>query len=263
MIRKYFLIVVFFVFVWLLSGCGAKDSVPNYEENPVTQEINNVLERKIIYKAHAKINTQNLPLAIEIIKENLQDDEWFDEERVSESSAYFVVRVKSARIDNFINAISESGKISNFEKRAIDVSLSYQDTTNQIASYEAERERLVELFEEATISDMIYINTRISQIDKELSVLKGTLAQYDSLIEYSEITLYLYQVGTLDDESFGSKIKNAFFGGWNALITFIKFVIIGVVAIFPFLVLFSVVGLGIYFPAKIYKKRQINKKSNK
>lgn len=49
---------------------------------------------------------------------------------------------------------------------AEDISQIYQDTESEIATYEAEKTRLIELYEDASLSDMITINTRLSEIDQ-------------------------------------------------------------------------------------------------
>ena len=45
------------------------------------------------------------------------------------------------------------------------------------------------MYADASMDDMILINKRISEIDLLLGELQGDLNRYDSLIEYSTVTL--------------------------------------------------------------------------
>ena len=72
------------------------------------------------------------------------------------------------------SALSDYGHVKNYNKEATDISLQYQNTANRISSLKTERDRLVELYENASMSDMILINSRIAEIDLQLGELEGT-----------------------------------------------------------------------------------------
>jgi hypothetical protein len=237
------------------------ESIESEEETSTTETTS---ERKIIYTASASIYTDNLTETITIIKSNINEDEWLDKESISDDYASFIIRVKSDRLDAFMTAISSSGEVSNYTKVATDISLDYQDTSNQITSLETERARLVELYASAsTTADIITINTRISEIDLELGTLQGTLNSYDSLIDYSEVTLSIRETSTGTELSFGQRISNMFESAWIALGDFFEWVFLALVAIFPFAVVFVPIGVGIYFLIKYIKKKKKAKLSKK
>ncbi len=219
-----------------------------------------VAERKIIYSANTTLYADNIADTIDLIKSSLNADEWMDYESVSSSYARFDARVKSDRIDEYITAISEGSRVASYSKTATDISLNYANKEALIASLEAERTRLNELYSTAAINEMIQINTRLSQIDLEISRLQGELNSYDSLIEYSKVTVYLYQKGTIAASlPFGERLNTIFINAWKALGAFFAAIIIALTAIFPFVVVLGPIAVGIFFLVRFIKARR-NKK---
>ncbi|MGB4180528.1 MAG: DUF4349 domain-containing protein [Bacilli bacterium] len=86
--------------------------------------------------------------------------------------------------------------------------MQYQDTENKINSLLAEKDRLNELYADASMNDMILINQRISEIDLLLGELQGDLNRYDSLIEYSTVTLTIRASKKASDAPFGKRLAN-------------------------------------------------------
>lgn len=268
--KLYFLLILCVVTcVFLFVGCdkNAPETInsPSIVDNveSLDDNVGLIEERKIIYTASAKINTNNLEDTVASIKSNLNEDEWFDQETISKKSAYLVARVKSERLDTFISSISNSGTVSDYNKTATDISLNYQDSTSRIESLEAEKARLNALYPEASMSDMITINARLSQLNNELGTLQGTINNYDRLIDYSEVTLNIYELETKPDISYGQRIKDTFKNAWVSLGKFFEWLFLTLVAIFPFALVIIPVGVGIMFLNSFLKKKRKKKLSKK
>jgi hypothetical protein len=248
----------------VFSGCSANDnghkSDPYPSEGSTEEIVVYSSVRKIIYSASANLYIEeNFKEKIATLKDSINDDEWTDSENISDYSAYFIFRIKTTRLDEFIDSLSTYGEVKNFNKKATDISLQYQDTSNQIIALEAEKARLVELYGEANMTEIIQINTRISQIDKELRVLKGEIIQFDSQIEYSEVQVSIYNEAPEEDVvSYGQKLMRSFKTGGKAFIKFFEYLSLGLVTIFPLALVFVAVGVGIYYLRKLY----LNKKKN-
>jgi len=256
----------------VLAGCASNsDTAPENNDagtiavedsvnNDSTETNSEISNRKIIYTATADITTDNLIETILLIKNNVNNDEWFDKESVSNGTAYFTVRVKSERIDAFMASIAKECTITNYNKTATDISMTYQDTENRIASLEAETARLNVLYESASISEMITINKRLSEINLQLGSLNGTLNRYDSQIEYSEVTLTIREEATPAAKlSFGQRLGNLFKNAWKALGTFLQWILFAIVAIFPFVIVIGPISVGIYFLVRFINKKKKKK----
>ncbi len=274
--KIWLVLIVLLVSVFALAACNSassnkdlSNSAPgNYEDanNDNGGELTeaeegdpNVYERKIIYKADAQLYTDNLKETIAVIKGavNKADGEWFDNESISEKNAYFTVRVKSENLDEFLDKVSESGTVRNLNKSASDISLQYHDIELRIESLETEYERLTELKSRASFNELFQIEQRQSQIRYELNRMQGSLNKYDSLIEYSEVTLSIYEQSPPPDSvPFGTRLNKVFKGAWNALRTFLEWLLIIVTAIFPFAVVFVPIGVGVAILVIYLKKHK-------
>ena len=253
--KRFFFIFLLIIGLMLGVGCSKSENGNPIDNNqPETEhlELGNSSDRKIIYYINTNLEVKYIDDAIEAITNAKRTDEWFESMNISSSSATIVVRVKSDRVEQFKEALGNIGTISNYKLKATDVSLDYAGTQEQIAAYEAERARLIALYENASISDMIEINRRIGEIDTKLQRLNRQKNEYDSLIYYSSFTINLYGEEVVKSQNFVTKIKNAFLGGLKVFVTFWQYVFLAILAILPFAAVI-VAGFFIY---KTIKKRK-------
>lgn len=262
---KYYpakLVAIIFFVVVLLSACSASNpgviNEPSENtDNPSVQLDVTTPDRKIMYSAEATLYVGDIEQTVEQIRSMLEADEWFDSENYSSSSGYLVIRVKTANLDAFLDILKADYTVTNYLKSATDISLQYQSTQNRIDSYNAERDRLLLLYENASLSDMITINSRIAAIDLALGELQGTLNSYDSLVDYSKVTLTLHPENIGSHLPFGTRIIDGFISGFNALLSFFDGLVIVIVTILPFAIVFVPGGFGIY---KLYQRYERKKK---
>ncbi len=262
--RKMLFIFIFLVvFLTACSKSNPMDDVPSENtDNSTTQLDVSSADRKIIYEAEATLYVDDVQQAVESIRTMLQADEWFDDMNVSSSYSYLIVRVKTDHLDSFVDALKDDYIVNNYLKKATDVSLQYQSTQNQIDSYNAERDRLLVLYATASLTDMITINTRISEIDLALGELQGTLNTYDSLIDYSKVTLTIRPENIGSKLPFGTRIVDGFVNGFNALISFFDGLIIIFATLLPFIIVFVPGGYGVYKLYQYYEKKRLAKRQS-
>lgn len=251
--------------IFALAGCAANDSL-EFESGVPEDDANGELigdqipTRKIIYEVDLSIYTKNLEESITTLKSNVESDEWFDYERIRETQATFIIRIKSERLDQFIQSIGDAFEVSSYSKTGTDISLEYLDLTNRITALQAQYDRLVDLYENASLNDMITINTRLGAIETELLGLQGTLNNFDSLVDYSEVTVSIYQSYTSSRDPFFNRLLNAFVNGFNGVVSFFDGLLIVTATLLPFAVVFIPSGYGIYI---LVKKHQRKKALNK
>lgn len=267
--KKINILISIFVLVMSLAACSSKDLVLENEvggddSGDTTVLLDSVPERKIIYNVTAEFYTTDLEEAIIFVEDLLLEDEWFDQENIYTSSAFFVFRVKTDRLDAFVNQIKNEFTLTSYSKTATDISLNYQDTANKILGYQEERARLIILYESASLTDMITINTRISQIDIQLGELIGTLNEFDSLVDYSRVELRIRSSHVSSKLSFGARLINGFVDGFFSLVDFFDGLLVLLVTLIPWAVVLVPSGYGIYILVrkrniKLEKKRQEKK----
>jgi uncharacterized small protein (DUF1192 family) len=258
--KKLIILLISIVCLFVLVGCANNEAEYNSPsdgmEETESKEVITSINRKIIFEVNASMNTDDLSETVSLIRSYLEEDEWFDEEKISNENAYLKIRIKSTRLDAFISSLSSFGEVGDYTKIGTDVSLKYQDNTNRITTLEAELARLNDLYEMASISDMIEINSRISVINTEIAKLNGELNQFDSLVDYSVVNLNINEASAKETTPFWKSVKKAFVGGWNALLTLLQFLVIALSALLPFaIIIVPVVGISLLVIHHNKKKR--------
>jgi len=213
-------------------------------------------ERKIIYEVKVSYDVTDLPAATAFLKAQLQTDEWFDREVLTSGYHSYVIRVKTERLDAFITTLHDEFALRSYEKIGTDISLEYQDTSNRIISLQTQLARLLVLYESATLAEMLVINEQISDIEVELAELDGTLSEFDSLAEYSEVALIFYGGTVVTQSPFFNRLGNAVWDGILGLLDFFDTLFIAFATILPFLIVFGGIGIIVW---RVIKKRKAKK----
>lgn len=262
--KKRLWIITIFIFLFLLSACSSNseylDDIPE-NDGQVILAANNVLERKIIYTVESTFDVNDLNESVLTLKNLINDDEWFDLEDIGSTQATFKIRVKTDRLDTFIDELKSSFQVRSFRKTGEDISLQYQDKTNQINSLNLQITRLNELYEDATLSDMITINQQLSNLEVELMNLQEELNLFDSLIEYSEVNITFYGSEIITRSPFFNRLGNGFITGLKAVVIVLDSVVIALSYLLPFIFIFGSIGYGVFYFRKKYKLKKKSKKS--
>lgn len=257
--------IIIFAILLLLFGCSNNEGVPNTpsdEDGIVLLDVETSPIRKIIYKAELTIYTKSLDETIDAIYLLKESDEWFDYESISKRSATFILRIKTERLDDVLTTLKSEHQVSSSQKEARDISLDYQDKSDRIAALVIQRDRLLELYEEATLTEMITINQQLSSIEIQIAQLQGTLNEFDSLADYSEVKIYVHQSSIASKAPFFPRVGLAFENGLRAVVSILDGLVIGIVTLFPIAVVFVPVGYGIFRLNKVIKRRMKSKKHN-
>lgn len=260
----YFMIVIMLL---SLIGCSREaglDNEPGNDDSEAVILADDIPNRKIVYEVTMSINVSNMNEVISDLPSRLESDEWFDQETITGSNAYYTIRIKTERLDAFIDGLKEDYAINRFEKSGTDISLQYQNKSNRILAIESQILRLNELYDNASLSDMIVINQQLSELEVELQRLNGELLVFDSLVDYSEVHLTIYGSQITTRSPFFNRLGQSFVSGFIALIAFFDGLIMVIATVLPFVVVFGGVGLGtVYLIKRHNKKLDLKKRENK
>ncbi len=207
-------------------------------------------DRKIIYTASTRLTVDNIKEASNTIKGKINADEWIESSSVESTYATFVFRIKSSRLDAFLNDLEGIGEVSSTSISSKDVSLTYYNNTVRKATLESEQSRLISLMTDATVSEIITINTRLSEIETELKEIDGILKKYDSLVDYSTVTVNMYTKTVVQKETFGSKLLESMEGG----LKFAEALTIFLLTALPFIIVIGGITILIVYLVKRHKK---------
>lgn len=175
------------------------------------------------------------------------------------------VRIPADRLPEFQVHVGESANVLSTSEQTLDVTLQYSDTEAKIASLEAERTRLMELLAQAgSLSDILEIQSRLSDVTYELERYESRRRGYDNQITYATVSLELREVQTLtpaEDPTVWQRITEGFAdsleGVGDDIVDFFVWLIVSL----PYLAVWIPVTALILWlirriRRKVYKKRQ-------
>ena len=218
--------------------------------------------QKIVYTGNLSIQTLEYDKSAASIRKKIKDAggfseaeserdnnySWYSYSGGSGSTRYLSItaRIPSDQFENFINSLSGDGKIMSRTVNAENISQVYANKETYKKALEKEQERLLEMMDKAeTIEDMITVESRLSEVERQLNVYKTDLAQMDKDVEYSTIYISLEEVKRYSEEThtltFAEELKYAFDDAISSFRNFCEDVVLFVVRNFPFLIIFVII----------------------
>lgn len=259
--KKWIMSLMVFLFIIVLFGCRASEI--DFDQNPSLNDGDDVILlsdttplRKIIYKVDSQFDVQNLTEASQFVKANMRADEWLDREVISRSTISMRARIKTERLDAFMTLLMDEYQVRSYSKEGTDISLRYQDAQQKLMALTLQKERLITLYQEATLTDLIIINQQLSYLEIEMASLQGQLNVFDSLVDYSEVNIIFYGSEIVTQSPFFNRLINAFVNGFHALFGFLDGLMIVLASSIPFLLVFVPLGYGAYRLRKKIKSKK-------
>lgn len=225
---------------------------------------------KIITKVNLDVETQDFDNLISNIKDQIIALGGYDEKteisgrsyysRRSSRHGYIVARIPKERLKEFVNVVKENGNVINESSTSENVTLQYVDTQSRKKSLEIEQERLFALLEKTeSLEDIVALESRLSSIRHELQMYETELRTIDNQVEYSTVTLSIYEVEritpTEEKETVLSRIKNGFSKTIYDISEGFKNFIVWFVVNLPYIIIWGVIiTVGIVILRKIYKR---------
>lgn len=173
------------------------------------------------------------------------------------------IRVPADRVDGFVEEVGQLTNLVSSSRSVQDITLSYNDTEGRVKALEAEQARLLELMEQAeTMSDLLEIEGRLTEVRYQLENYASTLRLYDNQVDYATVNLYITEVEKytpVEEPGFWQKIKTGLGDSivdlGRTLVDFISWLIIDL----PYLM---VIGLVLWLSIAL-AKRSIRKRKAK
>lgn len=229
---------------------------------------------KLIYSAYINLQTVDFEKAeLQFIAVVEANEGYFESSYVDRGSYYsegnhiygsYTVRIPQKNYEAFLASVSETSHVVSINKNVTDIGMEYFDTETRLNTLQAKFDRLTELFQQATqMSDIISLESALADTQYEIDMYTSTLNRYDSLVDYSTVTVSLEQVDRLgsgidEEEGFFASLLRNIVNGFNhfvdsveSLFMWVAYNIIGIVI---------AIGLLI-FGKKWYAKRVAEKGS--
>ena len=109
--------------------------------------------------------------------------------------ASYTLRVPQEKLAQLKSRAGEIGSVLSFGSSSENVSDQYYDTEARLKSLRTQQERLLALMQKSgKLEDLIALEKALADVNYQIEELTGTLKQYDSLINYSTVSIQLNEV---------------------------------------------------------------------
>lgn len=179
-------------------------------------------------------------------------------------SAYITVRVPAEQLDSFVEDVSGMTNVVSSSRYVEDITLRYTDTEGRVKALQTEEARLLELMEQAeTMSDLLEIEERLTEVRYQLENYTSTLRLYDNQVDYATLDLTLREVEKFtppEKQGFWQKVTSGLADSMvdlgQGIVDFAAWVLIEL----PYLVLVGLLGwLVVLLTRRSIKKRRAKK----
>ena len=279
----------------LFSACGASSASPVYKNQAVMEEAaaeapammadmaggtltsasangsTAVPEnRKWIVTVYMSAETEDLDAMTAALDERITAlDGYVEDQNIYNGSTYSTRRYRSANltiripaeaVDDFTEQVSGISNVVSQEKNLEDVTLSYVATESRMTALKTEEARLLELLAQAeTMSDLLEIEARLTDVRYELESTTSQLRTFDNQINYATIYLDISEVQEytpVEDPTLWERITGGFTDSLKGLWESLQDLLVGIVVIFPFLLVYGGICFVIFFLIRyIWKKK--------
>lgn len=263
-----------------LSACGgSKNSSTPYQSATATEDsvgaeemstdiFTPVTDRKLIYHAAVHAETKEFEQSKQQLDALIQKYNGYVENSSLSGYAYgeergsrrldYTLRIPSESLFSFLDDFEQAARVLSRETDMDDVTSAYVDTEARLSALRREEERLLELLDQAAgVTEILEIEDRLSTVRYEIESMTAQLKTYDNEVAYSTVTIYLNDVTDYSVQTtFGSRSYNAFLSGWNGFVNFLQDLVVGLLRLWPFLVIVLVVAAIIVICAKRSAKKK-------
>lgn len=229
--------------------------------------------RKWVITMSLTAETENLTDAMGLLAEKIQaSGGYVESQSVSGTaansgrspSAYITVRIPAEQLDSFVEDVSGMTNVVSSSRYVEDITLRYTDTEGRVKALQTEEARLLELMEQAeTMSDLLEIEERLTEVRYQLENYTSTLRLYDNQVDYATLDLTLREVEKFtppEKQGFWQKVTSGLADSivdlGQGIVDFAAWVLIEL----PYLVLVGLLGwLTVFLTRRSIKKRRAKK----
>lgn len=182
--------------------------------------------------------------------------------------AEYTLRVPAEKLDDFLTSVNTLGTVTSKQISVKDVTTEYIDTESRIKALETEQEALLAILKKAeTVTDIIEVQNRLTEVRAELESNKTAIKRYDELIAYSTVKVSVSEVeraDTTEQRGFGAEIKRRLSDNLYNIGRNIRDFAVWFISSLPYFAIIGVLAAAvIIITVKTVKKRRVKKAAAK
>ncbi len=249
---------------------SASESIAT-EESAMGAENKKATEEKIIKTVDLTVQTKEYDAYISALSSSISANGGYVETSETNSGGYrdsnryatYTVRIPADRLDAFLTAANENGKIVTKTENQQNVTLEYVDLESRISAYKTEQTTLTSLLEKAeSLENVLSIQERLSEVNYQIESYTAQLRVLENRVSYSTVTLRINEVErvTEAEPSLWARIKNTFLDNVDGLGDWLSDAVVAVIGGLPIILpACAAIAIAIVIIRKLIKKRKANK----
>lgn len=280
------LVLVLLVILGTLAGCSAKSPAADYDPGapgeiadgltgsggPDFSDSGVLADRKLIRRINLTAETEDMDALLSQINQRVSQLEGYIEARsVYNGSAYsgkvhrnatLTIRIPADRLDQLVEQLGGISNIISNREESDDVTLQYTATESRLKVLKTEEERLLAFMAEAkTVSEMLEIENRLTEVQAELESLTSQLNVYDNLVDYGTVNLSISEVEqytelVTEEPTLWEQIADGFTGSLRNMGNILKTLFVFAITVIPYLIPLAVVGGIVLLVLKLRKRKK-------
>ncbi len=228
-------------------------------------------EEKIIKTVDLTVQTKEYDTYISALTASVSANGGYVETAETNSGGYYssnryatyTVRIPAEKLDAFLTAANENGKIVTKTENQQNVTLEYVDLESRISAYKTEQATLTGLLEKAeSLENVLSIQERLSEVNYQIESYTAQLRVLENRVSYSTVTLRIDEVErvTETEPSLWERIKNTFLDNVDELVDWLGDAVVGVIGGLPIILpMGAAILIAIIIIRKAVKKRKAKK----
>jgi hypothetical protein len=259
-----------FVFIGLMSGCSERapmedGSGGSNDAEGGSLDADLILEdptRKIYYTVNYGVQSLDLKASIQGINAKVaeylgyledSEEDYTDVDEVNTCTyAKYIYRIPSENLPKFLTYMDTLTGVVDKEISSTDLTTEYNTAEARLETINAAKAAYVTLLETDTLSlsEIISLNSRIEDLDTEISALEKQMSSYEGLLSYSTVTIvFNYKTAGIQTWTLFSDYPGYLFG-------FVKVILSIFMTVLPFMVITGIVLLVIFLVKRSGKKKK-------
>ena len=245
------------------SGADSSAAIPQDRKWIITVDIS--AETEDMDTLLAALDQQIADMGGYVEGQNVNNGSTYAQRRYRNAS--LTVRIPAADVDAFTQQVAGVANVTSSSKNLEDITLAYNSTESRMNALRTEEARLLELMAQAeSMSDLLEIEARLTDVRYELEDITTRLRTYDNRVDYATVYLYISEVQEYTpaaERTVWQRIREDFGANLRSLGEDIVDIFVWVLSASPYLVVWAAVLTGGFFALRRVKKKQVFKKEKK
>ena len=292
--KKLSLLLVCLLVCMMVFGCGKSggvamenaDAVLKDESYPEGDVVDSTAKepaapqpnQKLIRRIWLQAETENMDTLLTGVNQRVAElGGYIESKDVYNGSQYsgnryrnaeLTIRIPADQLDAFVQHMEGSSNITSNKETTEDITLTYVATQSRITALETEEQRLLELLAEAkNMSDLLQIESRLTEVREELEKVKSQLRVYENQVSYGTVYLSVNEVKeytvTEEPDTVWERISTGFVRSLKDLGTFFVDLFVFLVVASPYLLLLAIPVVILILAIRRYNKKYLKKEKTK